>query len=104
MPFCNTCRSIEKSWFVTCKGHCDSDCKNRCDKCNNLFDAIVVRPNQSYVATTEAQRARLAREMASLTRETGVAFEAKIEVVQYPDGSTAARQSIITRPDIWRNF
>jgi len=38
--------------------------------------------------------------MASLTRETGVAFEAKIEVVQYPDGSTAARQSIITRPDI----
>jgi len=62
---------------------------------------MVVRPNDS-ITTTEAQRLQLANEIANWTRESGVAMEARIEVLRYPDGSNANRFSIISRPDIWR--
>jgi len=102
MTWCNFCRNYQKSWYDTCKGTCNSDCKNRCAKCDNHFNSIVVSPTQSQVATTAEQRAQLAREAANWTNENGMAMEARIEVIKYPDGSTGARQSIIPRPDIWK--
>jgi len=104
MTWCNTCKKPQKSWYETCKGACDSDCRNRCEKCNNLFNAMVVSPDQTSIATTEAQRAQLAREAASWTRENGVVMEPRIEIIKYPDGSTVARQSVVARPDIWNNW
>lgn len=105
MPtWCNNCRNYERSWFDTCKGACNNDCKNRCARCDNLFNALVVSPTQSSVATTEAQRAQLAREAASWTRENGMVMEPRVEIIKYPDGSTVARQSVVPRPDIWKNF